>query len=201
MKALTVNYNTPDFLERMLTGFRKFYDIEIIVIDGSDERFYPQIKKIVENYGELHHFDFNIHHGPGMAYGFNYLKDDRIMVIDSDVIFYRGGAIERLNAELRNDSYGIGDIQTVDDAGFNKPVGIKYLHPAFMLVNREVVMRYPMPIKHGAPMIETMKAIHAEGADILQHAEYVTNDFRNKNKIYIRHDWMGTVNRTGGYHL
>ena len=96
-----------------------------------------------------------------MAYGFNYLKDDRIMVIDTDVIFYRGGAIERLNAELRNDSYGIGDIQTVDDAGFNKLVGIKYLHPAFMLVNREVVMRYPMPIKHGAPMIETMKAIHA----------------------------------------
>lgn len=203
MKCLTVNYNTPDFLDRMLTTFRKFYDLDILVVDGSDDRFYPDVEKVVDKfYGvELHHFDYNIHHGPGLAYGFNQIGDARIMVIDSDVEFINPGGIERLDSELRDNMFGIGDVQIVDYNGFNKPKGIKYLHPAFMLVNRKELFKWPFPIKHGAPMIQTMIKIHESGKDLLQHADYVTNDFRNPQKIYIRHDWQGTVTRTGGYHL
>lgn len=54
-----------------------------------------------------------------------------------------------------------------------------------------------MPIVHGAPMIETMKAIHRSGLNILQHEKWVTNDFRNKEKKYLTHDWQGTVSKYG----
>ena len=200
MKALTLNYNTPDLLDRMLAGFRRFYDIEMLLVDGSDDRYYPAVEKVVEKYPdiEMHHFEFNIHHGPGMAYGFKTITDDRIIVIDTDIVFYSGGLIARMNDDLKDESYGIGDVQQINDRGFNVAKGLAYLHPAFMLVNREVVMRYPMPIKHGAPMIRAMEALQGE---LLQHAAYVTSDFRNVKKVYISHDWMGTVNRTGGYHL
>jgi hypothetical protein len=202
MKALTINYNTPELLDRMLSGFRKFYDIDMLLVDGSDKK-YPETLEVVNKYTgiETHHFSYNIHHGPGLAYGFSQIIDDRIIVIDTDIVFYRGGAIEMLDERLKDDSYGIGDIQTVNSTGFNVQKGIPYLHPAFMLVNRKIVIQWPMPIKHGAPMIETMTAIHQSGKDILQHAPEITNDFRNKDKYYITHDWQGTVSRTGGYHL
>ena len=203
MRALTVNYNTPDLLDRMLSGFREMYDIPMLLVDGSDDKHYPDVLAVVEKYSdiELHHFAYNIHHGPGLAYGFSQIEDERIIVIDSDIVFINPGSIELLDAELRPDSYGIGDIQTVNSKGFNVAHGIAYLHPAFMLVNRSVVMQWPMPVKAGAPMIETMTAIHRQGADILQYAEWVTNDFRMAEKYYISHDWQGTVSRTGGYHL
>ena len=51
-------------------------------------------------------------------------------------------------------------------------------------------------------MIEAMIEINKQGkVDLLQYESWVTNDFRNKDKKYIIHDWQGTVNRTGGYHL
>ncbi len=203
MRALTVNYNTPDLLDRMLDGFRGFYDIPMLLIDGSDEKHYPQIQDVVERYDniEVHHFDYNIHHGGGMAYGFSQITDDRIIVIDTDIVFYNAGAIERMNDELKDESYGIGDVQTINNKGFNARVGIPYLHPAFMLVNKSVYIQYPPPIVHGAPMIKAMIAIQESKKDILQRADYITHDFRHPKKIYISHDWQGTVKRTGGYHL
>lgn len=197
--ALTVNYNTPDFLERLLSSFRQFYDIPFVVVDGSDEKNYKQIEGFVDKYSvEIHHFPFNIHHGPGMAYGIEYIKTDKILLLDSDLIVLRPGFIEDLDSKLKLDSYGIGDIQIVDENGFNRKKGMRYLHPACALINREVALKYPLPIRHGAPMIEAMKAIKT---DILQHEPWVTNDFRNPDKKFIIHDWQGTVTRTGGYHL
>ncbi len=188
MKALSVNYNTPDLLDRMLEGFRKFYDIPMLLIDGSDEKHYPKVEKVFKQYEniEVHHFDYNIHHGGGMAYGFSQIDDEKIIVIDTDIVFYRAGAIERMNDELRDESYGIGDIQIIDKRGFNARTGIKYLHPAFMLVNKSVYIQYPPPIIHGAPMIRAMEAIHESGNDILQSADYITHDFRRpKKKLYL----------------
>ena len=103
-----------------------------------------------------------------------------------------------MQSKLKPESYGIGDIQIVDDNGFNVKIGTKYLHPACALINRRVVLRYPPPIKHGAPMIDAMKEVPG---NLLQHESWVTNDFRNKSKIFISHDWAGTVKRTGGYNL
>lgn len=197
--ALTVNYNTPDFLERLLLSLRKYYDMPFLVVDGSDSRNYEKIKIFTDKYDvEIHHFDYNIHHGPGMAYGIQYIKTDQILLLDSDLIVLHPGFVEDLQSKLKPESYGIGDVQIINDKGFNVAKGISYLHPACALINRKVALKYPLPIKNGAPMIEAMKAVNSE---LLQHESWVTNDFRSKDKIYIIHDWMGTVKRVGGYNL
>ena len=82
MKCLTANHNTPHLLDRMLDGFCKLYDLEILVVDGSEERYYSQVQRVIKKYNiDIHHFDFNTHHGPRLAYGFTQLNDKRIMVI------------------------------------------------------------------------------------------------------------------------
>lgn len=200
--VLTVNYNTPDFIGRLVKTFRMFYNLLIVIIDGSDQDNYLKIKHLTELNIEIHHFDYNIHHGPGLAYGFNYIKTDKILVLDSDLFVVNNGFVEDLDRKLKPESYGIGDIQITDRNGWNTKRGLKYLHPACMLINREVALKYPMPIKHGAPMIETMRYLHDKKLSyLLQHEPWVANDFRNKEKIFVSHPWQGTVKRTGGYNL
>jgi SAM-dependent methyltransferase len=79
---------------------------------------------------------------------------------------------------------------------------VRYLHPACMLTNIDVVRQWPMPIKHGAPLIATMLAIHRAGRpELIGTIDWVSNDFsRDPKRVYIKHDWQGTVIRTGGYH-
>ncbi|MFA4948734.1 MAG: glycosyltransferase family A protein [Candidatus Krumholzibacteriia bacterium] len=207
--TLTVNYNTPDFLSRLVLSFRQFYDLPMLIVDGSSDSNYASIRHLLEYDVTIHHHDHNIHHGPGLAYGFRTIQTDQILILDSDLIVLNPGFVEDLQSKLSPDAYGIGDVQEVDSRGrnikhgFRTRHGIKYLHPACALINRHIALQYPMPIKHGAPMIETMKEIDRQklSSKLLQCESWVTNDFRNNEKIYICHDWQGTVKRTGGYHL
>lgn len=219
IKLLSVNYNTPDLIYNMVKSVRQFYDNEILIIDGSEKQLYEEAKDLLKEFEgiELHHFSFNLHHGNSMAYGINHMDCDKILVLDSDITILENGILELLESQLKYESYGIGDVQRVDDRGFNigsrggaiglkeseiTGIGYAYLHPAFMLINREVALQWPMPIKHGAPMIETMKAISKAGKEsLLQHSNEVHEGFRSEKAKYIFHPWCSTVNRTGGYHL
>lgn len=217
--VLTVNYNTPDLTFNLVQSFRKFYDNPFFIVDGSTKELYLELLEKLKGFEaiEIHHFDFNIHHGPGMAYGINQLKSKQILVLDSDVTILKKGFLEDLQNNLPKDAYGIGDCQFVDEKGWNvgsrkgaiglresemTEGGYRYLHPACMLINREVAIQYEMPIKHGAPMISTMIDISNKGmSKLLIHSDWVHNDYRNQDKIYIDHPWMGTVSKTGGYNL
>lgn len=201
--ALTVNYNTPDYLERLLASFRKFYDMPFLVIDGSDENVSKKILRIGKMFkAEVHHFPYNIHHGPGMAFGIKYIQTPKILFLDSDVIILKSGFIEDLSGKLTSEAYGIGDIQDINESGFNVDTGIKYLHPALALCNRNVILKYPLPTLHGAPFIKAMRIIHDKNLSnqLLIHEPWINNDFRKPEKKFIIHDWKGTVDRTGGYH-
>jgi GT2 family glycosyltransferase len=219
IQVLTVNYNTPDLILNLVSSFRKFYDNSFLIVDGSDQEKYNELKELLKDFEniEIHHFDFNIHHGMGLTYGFKFLKSKQILILDSDVTLVNKGFLEDLFSLLPKVAYGIGDCQFVDEKGFNigsrrGAIGLKesemteggyrYLHPAFMLINREVALQWPTPINHGAPMIETMIAITiANKQNLLIHSDWVYNDNRNEPKIYMSHNWMGTVSRTGGYNL
>jgi GT2 family glycosyltransferase len=201
--ALTVNYNTPDLLERLIISFRQFYNNPYLVIDGSDKLNYRKIKSYEKKFNvRIIHFPFNIHHGPGMAYGIKQINTDRILLLDSDLLVIRGGFLEDLEAKLTTIAYGIGDIQIVNDRGMNVDSGIKYLHPACALINRGIAMRYSLPIFHGAPMLKAMIEIQSQGLSdtLLIHEPWITNDFRKPVKLFISHEWQGTVQKTGGYH-
>ena len=200
--ALTVNYNTPDLLENLLSSFRKFYDIPFLVIDGSEEVNFEKIKEYSNRFNALIiHFPFNIHHGPGMAYGIRNIKTEQILLLDSDVEILRSGFIEDLQNKLLPESYGIGCVGTVNENGVDAPTGFRYLHPSCALLNTEIVLKYPLPVKHGAPMIEAMKA-----NPIVQHEQWVADDLvhsfkhESENNNFIVHLWSGTC-RIGGMNL
>lgn len=201
--ALTINYNTPDYLERLLKSFRQFYPkVPYVVIDGSSEEMYAKIKDFPRKYNiELIHYAYNIHHGPGLTDGLKRISTEQVLFVDSDIIVLSGGWIEDMEKHLHPDSYGIGDIQ--QELCNNR--WIDYLHPALCLVNRKVALQYPDPMKGGAPLLNAMEAIRQSGKDILQRAGWLTADFHKHAGVYIQHnhnhEGMGTVGRTGGYHL
>lgn len=209
LSVVTVSYNSPELVRELLTSFRKFYNNPVYVIDGSEPRQFAEIESVVSAFADvkLIGFGYNIHHGPGMAWAIQNLPlTGQVLFLDSDVTVVNGGMIESLSADLQPGMYGVGDVQLVDGNGINvaeSEGAIRYLHPACMLCNIDVMRVWPMPVKHGAPMLETMRAIKAAGRDDLIGAvDWVKRDFSpGSDKTYLVHDWRGTVSRTGGYHL
>lgn len=209
ISIITVSYNAPDLIAELLGSLRRYYSNKVYVIDGSEEALSKEIGDIVNQHAgtEFIHFDYNIHHGPGLAWAISNLNlSGPVLIIDSDVSVVRGGFIESLAKVLEPHMYGVGQLNYVNRGGFDVTSAegaIQYLHPALMLCNIDVVKQWPLPVKHGAPMIEAMTALHDAGkSNLLSHVDWVQADFSNPEvNNYIRHDWQGTVKRTGGYHL
>lgn len=208
--VITVSYNTPELLDNLLSTFREKYPHNpFYVIDGSDEENLAKVKSIVAKFKNvfLTAFGYNIHHGPGMAWAINNLPlAGPTLFLDSDIEVVRAGFIENLLELLKPDMYGVGAVGCINRDGFNvdeSPDGIKYLHPICMLCNIEVVKKWPLPIKHGAPMTDTMLALHDSGmSGLVQNVPWVMNDVADGNpRIFIDHKGRGTVFKTGGYHL
>jgi hypothetical protein len=201
--ALTVNYNTPELLERLLVSFRKFYPkIPHLVIDGSGKSQYEKIKNFPTKYDiELFHFNYNIHHGPGLAYGMRQIFTPQILLLDSDMIILSGGWLEEMQKVLQPDDYGTGDIQ----AGNGQQGYIaEYMHPALALINREVALKYPLPDKSGMPLFNAMQQLKREGnLKLLKRSQWLTDDLWKHLGKYVQHggdhEGMGTVRATGGY--
>jgi len=204
---VSVSYNSPDLIEALLASIRKFYQNRVYIIDGSNPDISEQIRAIAAKYDnvEFVSFGYNIHHGPGLSWAINNLGlNGQVLFLDSDVEIVRHGFLESMQSHLKPGMYGVGSIQLVNEQGYDQPEDgpVRYLHPACLLTNIEVVRQWPMPIKHGAPLIPTMLAIHRAGKhELLGHIDWVKNDFsRDPQRIFIKHDWQGTVIRTGGYH-
>jgi predicted O-linked N-acetylglucosamine transferase (SPINDLY family)/SAM-dependent methyltransferase len=205
--VITVSYNSPDLIEALLRSFRRVYSNRIYIIDGSNPDVAEKIRAITDAYADVEFipFGYNIHHGPGLSWAINHLGlAGEVLFLDSDVEIIQGGFLESLHAALRPGMYGVGSIQPVNELGYDRADGaVRYLHPACMLTNIEVVRQWPMPIKHGAPLIAAMLAIHKAGAHhLIDSVDWVREDFAPQpvRRHYIKHDWQGTVIRTGGYH-
>ncbi|MYN43136.1 methyltransferase domain-containing protein [Duganella sp. FT109W] len=204
---VTVSYNAPDLIEALLRTLRQFYTNRVYIIDGSNPDVAEQIRTIAARHDNVEFiaFGYNIHHGPGMAWAIRHLGlAGEVLFLDSDVEILQGGFLESLHNQLRPEMYGVGNLHQVNRLGYDQDDGaVRYLHPACMLTNIEVVRQWPMPIKHGAPMIATMLAIHDAGAhQLIAGVDWVAQDFASRptQRHYIKHDWQGTVIRTGGYH-
>ncbi len=207
---VSVSYNSAELVDELLRTFRQFYANPVTIIDGSSAEHAPAIEAVCARYANVKfiHFDYNIHHGPGMAWAYQNLElQGPVLVLDSDVIVLKAGLVEALAAELKPGMYGVGYVNHVNEGGFDvtyEDGAVRYLHPACMLCNIEVVRQWPMPTKHGAPNIEPMLAIHRAGQhQLIQGIDWVKEDFSLtfEPKHYLRHDWQGTVKLTGGYHL
>lgn len=203
---VTVSYNAPDLIEALLRTLRQFYPNRVYVIDGSNPDVAEKIRAIAARFENVEFipFGYNIHHGPGMAWAIAHLGlSGEVLFLDSDVEIVKAGFLEALHEHLQPGMYGVGSTQPVNEQGYDRPDGaINYLHPACMLTNIEVVRQWPLPIKHGAPMIHTMLALnHSGNTHLFKHIQWVRDDFEgDKPPHFIKHPWQGTVRRTGGYH-
>ena len=205
---IAVSYNAPDLIASLLSTFRQHYPHNpVTIIDGSAPEIAAQIAPVCAQYQGVKFipFGYNIHHGPGMAWAIENLElSGRVLFLDSDVEILKRGFLESLDEHLQPQMYGVGNVTPVDEHGQpNGPNSMPYLHPACMLTNIEVVRQWPLPVKHGAPMLPPMIALARAGkSDLLRNVEWVNNDFSDNpaQRIFIRHDWQGTVRRTGGYH-
>ncbi|WP_374361035.1 methyltransferase domain-containing protein [Pseudoduganella danionis] len=203
---VTVSYNGPDLIAALLRSLRQFCPNPVYVIDGSSPDKAEQIGAIVAAYANVQFipFGYNIHHGPGMAWAANNLDlHGPVLFLDSDVEILRADFLATLAAALKPGMYGVGHVGSVDEHGQDDDYGaVAYLHPACMLCDVDVMRQWPMPIKHGAPMIQTMVALARAGQQALVgDVAWVGADFgAQSTHQYIKHLWRGTVNRTGGYH-
>lgn len=204
--VITVSYNSPDLIEALLRTFRQFYQNKVYVIDGSSPDISAAIGLTVAGFDNVEFipFGYNIHHGPGLTWAINTLDiHGRVLFLDSDVEVLRGGFLESLHNALEPGEYGVGSLQYVNEQGHPRENdGYLYLHPACMLCDVDVMRQWPLPIKHGAPMLPPMLALHkAARSNLIRNMPWVQNDFgNNPDRIFIKHDWQGTVKRTGGYH-
>lgn len=207
--VITVSYNTPELINNLLTTFREKYKNPYYIIDGSDPENLEKVKPIVAKFDNVHliNFGYNIHHGPGMTWAIQNLSlSGPILFLDSDIEIVRAGFIEELLKPLTSEMYGVGAVGYINRDGFNVDYSvdsIRYLHPICMLCNIEVMRQWPLPIKHGAPMTDTMLALHdSKASHLIQNIDWVMNDVASgTEKIFIDHKGQGTVFKTGGYHL
>ena len=204
---VTVSYNAPDLVEGLLRTLRRFYTNRVYVIDGSNPDVAERIRAITDGHDNVEFipFGYNLHHGPGMDWAINHLGlSGEVLFLDSDVEVVNAGFLESLHARLTPRMYGCGNVRLVNEQGYEQPADgpLRYLHPACMLVNIDVMRQWPRPIKHGAPLIATMLAIHRAGAhELLGAVDWVAEDFgAAPPRRFLKHDWRGTVLRTGGYH-
>ncbi len=210
--VISVSYNSAELIDDLLRTFRAHYRNPVTIIDGSGAEQYPAIEAVCARYPEVRvlHFDYNIHHGPGMAWAFQNLPlHGPVLVLDSDIQVVKAGFLESLRDELKPGMYGVGYVNHVNEGGFDvdyEDGAIRYLHPACMLVDVDVLRLWPMPTKHGAPMTEPMLALHRAGRDeLIKGLDWLRDDFRadttSAARHYLRHDWQGTVKRSGSYNL
>jgi hypothetical protein len=208
---ITVCYNTPELIKDLVASVRQFYPNRIYIIDGSEPHMADEISKQLEAEKNVEQikFHYNIHHGPGMAWAIDNLNLPNVaLFIDSDMFVLRDGFLENMLSELKAGMYGVGRVHPVNADGFdlenkNTEGGIPYLHPALMLCNTQVMRQWPRPIKHGAPMVNAMTAIHhAQKSELLKHIQWVDDDIhQTPEPSYVVHAGRGTVFNSGSYNL
>lgn len=178
-EIISVNYNTPDLLERLLTSIRQNYNQPIRIIDGSDtEEFRRLAKMVCDKFTgiTLEQLGYNIHHGRGLDYAIASSTLDWCMCIDSDCEILQG-MFECFKFTHAYEGFCCSTSYTN-----------KYVHPEILLVDVQKYRHNPNKfIKHGEPAIKIMRDNNM--TDRLCMPE----EFK---KFYIRHG-RGTCGRFG----
>lgn len=164
-EVISVNYNTPDLLERMIESFRQFEEYHILIIDGSDrEPYISQTRAVCEKYPKLRlkQLGYNIHHGRGLDYGIRQSSYDYCLCCDTDVELIDNSIFDYF--DYRYKFIGFGEkVKANGKPASNRETALNYLHPRFLLLDRKYYLQNAKNFKfihHGAPAIEIMKYLH-----------------------------------------
>jgi len=157
-ELVTVNYNTPDLVKRLIHPI--IGKIDIRVIDGSDRPPFLVSQKDKEFKSiTVDKFNFNIHHGRGMDFALRTSNKKYVLILDSDVEIIDNEFFTYLKNNLEERYVFYGSEVRVNEKGTNVPdsvYGFRYIHPSVMLVKRKDYFNFPPFKHHGAPCIDTM---------------------------------------------
>lgn len=213
IEILSVNYNTPDLIERLIKSVREIEgNYPIRIIDGSDrEPFKSDIVSVCDKYQNviLQQQGYNIHHGGGMDLGVSTSKYDYCLILDSDNYIQRPIIETMYKGLIENNRTMIGWYCHVNNNGINisrnysTDYPIKYYHPSLFMIKKEYYLTLKRNnitfINHGAPSIKIMEHLHNIGlSDIvgIDLWKYLGINESEAGK-YTNLDSRGTVNRFG----
>lgn len=193
--TVIINYQTPDYLEKAVISFKKFYpNLPLLIIDnGSKDESINVINELENEFDNTRsqRLDKNIFHGPAMDLAARELVDSKyIFFLDSDTETLKGGFIENmLNLFMKeNTLYGVGELNFVNKRGFNGgKKDIKILQTPFMNLDREKYLGLKPFIHHGQPTLFNFQEAKEKGFTLEQ---FPISDF-------IYHKWRGTAERYG----
>ena len=193
--TVIINYQTPDYLEKSVVSFKKFYsNIPLLIIDnGSKDESIKVIDKLENKFEHIRsqRLNKNIFHGPAMDLAARELVDSKyIFFLDSDTETLKGGFLENmLNFFMKeNTLYGVGELNFVNKRGFNNgKKDITILQTPFMNLDREKYLVLKPFIHHGQPTILNFQEAKEKGFTLEQ---FPISDF-------IYHKWRGTAERYG----
>jgi hypothetical protein len=199
--AITVNYKTLDLISKAIDCFRKFYPkVPLIIIDGSTYdpssdwifKFSQQDKNTTCLFNT-----FNLHHGPSLHAGLTLTRTPYAYLFDSDTFHKQDGLLEQMLylTKQHKEWFMVGKIGIVRENGYDDKINgtIKYINPRCALVNCKTYFSFKPFIKHGAPCISSMIDVNKRKCEnLLLDFDYWP---------YVNHLFMGTVHRTGGFHL
>lgn len=173
LEIISVNYNTPDLVERLITSVKeKEGDYPIRIIDGSDrEPFKSEIKALCEKHNvTIEQQGWNIHHGRGMDLGVSTSKYEWVLIMDSDNYILQPIIDKMFNAVVAQNKMICGYHCYVNHCGVSggytktEAYPILYYHPMLLMIKtsyynylRQLNARF---IHHGAPCISIMQYLH-----------------------------------------
>lgn len=181
--GVVVNYRTPELLDTALKSINKFYDIPIIVIDGSEVSYQTDLKNV-----SVIPLGYNIGHGLGMNMGIKLAKTKYVLTFDTDIEM-KEPCLELMLEKMKEDTYAIGKMYYNDLSKFHKERPEHFdlengvcpiVHPSFQIVQRSEYFKYAPYISDGAP---TVLSYH----DIMRHKkEEILIDFPVLDYVYHR---------------
>lgn len=149
---MVVSYDDRFLLEQSLSSIRKYYNFEIIIVDGSPD---GECRKFVNglkgNYRkEL--FDYNISHGRGLHHGITISPTDYVLCFDTDIAMFNP-CIEKMLELMDSETWGVGKTipyeQSIYNIELERKGNLTYMYPHFHIVNKPVYQKY-LPYVHSA---------------------------------------------------
>ncbi len=210
--ALTVNYNTPDLIDRSYRSIRRHHrDMSVIIIDGSDDRTSEMYN---DHNTKVVFAGHNIGHGRGLHMGLTLCWTPLALIFDSDIEMLKSPVEDMIDC-MEHDTYGVGWVYYIGEDGVDYGTPgkkhkkkIPYLHPYFALINVRQYFMYKPFVHHGAPCYQAMIDIYKKNAShklinhplITGHTSGEGINWKGRHNEYIRHDFGGTrmANRQKG---
>lgn len=197
--AVVVNYKTKHLIKKAVQSFRRYYpSVPLILIDNNSQDGSSEwCNKQAGEHTTVIICTSNIGHGPALDLGIKQAKTRYVFTFDSDVVFNRGGFLEKMQSVAGRENYAVGWLRWVNRNGVssrnkNATWLCPYIHPHAALYDRDIYLTLK-PFNHkGAPCADNMHDAKSKGIRVAGFPveNFVTHLVAGTRRMYKGH-WDG----------